>query len=66
MLNSVRYMSSSNNPQPMISLLIKDAFLGFGDVVKARVITDRETGVCLGDLGLLNTPAMNLQSQHCP
>jgi hypothetical protein len=56
MLDSVRYMSSSK-------LFI--AGLSYSTDDQARVITDRETGRSRVFLGLLTTPAMNLQSQHC-
>ncbi|XP_059448931.1 glycine-rich RNA-binding protein 2, mitochondrial-like [Corylus avellana] len=57
MLNSVRYMSSklfigglsySTDDQSL-----KDAFSGFGDVIEARVIIDRDTGRSRG-FGFIN------------
>jgi len=58
MLNSVRYMSSSKLFIGGLSYstddqTLKDAFSGFGDVVEARVITDRETGRSRG-FGFIN------------
>ncbi|KAE8076337.1 hypothetical protein FH972_014996 [Carpinus fangiana] len=58
MLNSVRYMSSSKLFIGGLSFstddqTLKDAFSGFGDVVEARVITDRETGRSRG-FGFVN------------
>ncbi|PON55614.1 Splicing factor-like protein [Parasponia andersonii] len=49
MLNSVRYMSSSKLFVGGLSYgtddqSLRDAFSGFGDVVEARVICDRESG----------------------
>ncbi|EEF39662.1 glycine-rich RNA-binding protein 2, mitochondrial [Ricinus communis] len=49
MLNSIRCMSSSKLFIGGLSYgtnddSLKDAFSGFGDVVTARVITDRDTG----------------------
>ncbi|XP_062165223.1 glycine-rich RNA-binding protein 2, mitochondrial-like [Alnus glutinosa] len=58
MLNSVRYMSSSKLFIGGLSYStddqsLKDAFAGFGEVVEARVIIDRETGRSRG-FGFIN------------
>ncbi|XP_062150067.1 glycine-rich RNA-binding protein 2, mitochondrial-like [Alnus glutinosa] len=58
MLNYVRYMSSSKLFIGGLSYStddqsLKDAFAGFGEVVEARVIIDRETGRSRG-FGFIN------------
>ncbi|XAR62536.1 hypothetical protein NMG60_11017324 [Bertholletia excelsa] len=60
MLNAARYMSSSTTKLFIGGLSygtddqsLKDAFSGFGDVVEARVITDRDTGRSRG-FGFVN------------
>ncbi|KAK4585656.1 hypothetical protein RGQ29_023062 [Quercus rubra] len=58
MLNSVRYMSSSKLFVGGLSYntdeqSLKDAFAGFGDVIDAKVIVDRDTGRSRG-FGFVN------------